>query len=305
MIRALLIFWIAAALLIVFEKKLFRIIIYLSIFSLLSAACFLLFAAPDVAMAEAVISAFSTIIMIVSFEKYYSYAGITGAAKKTDILKYVMPAAFTVLLFILFVVFIPGSTGDFFIKKQYMALFAHDVGGENAVTAVYLGYRMYDTLLEALMLLVSAAAVIHLSVYQDKLVFNGKRRDTNHSEISVFVIRIISPVLVLFALYLIINGHLTPGGGFQGGVVLASFFICRYMVYAIHDIPIKKVIVLEKWMYLGIMLLASFFVFFGINSFLSIPKTVYLIIMNLFIGIKVACGFLIIFYRFIAFEWRN
>jgi hypothetical protein len=60
----------------------------------------------------------------------------------------------------------------------------------------------------------------------------------------------------------------------------------------------------EKVIYVGIVLLAGFFVFLSAHSYLPLPKTVYLVIMNLFIGMKVACGFLIIFYRFIAFEWR-
>jgi multicomponent Na+:H+ antiporter subunit B len=33
------------------------------------------------------------------------------------------------------------------------------------------------------------------------------------------------PLLVLFGIYIFMNGHLTPGGGFQGGVVLASAFL--------------------------------------------------------------------------------
>ena len=305
MIHILLFFWILCALIIIAEQKLFRLIIYLAIFSVLSSACFFLFAAPDVAMAEAVISAFSTIIFIVSFEKYYSIAGKVYLPPKFkgSIVKF-LPVCFAVVLFILFCYCIPGGGANAFLKDQYIASFSHDVGGENAVTAIYLGYRMYDTVIEALMLLVSTIAVIHLSFYQEQLVLSGKRRDKNSSDITVFTIRMICPVLLIFSAYLIINGHISPGGGFQGGVMLASFFMCRYMIYAIHDITINRVVVLEKFVYIGIVLTAVMCVFLG--GFLHFPvhKNVYLIVINLLIGIKVACGFLVIFYRFIAFEWR-
>jgi len=305
MIKILLFFWIVSAFFLVREQKVIRMIIYLVIFSLLSSACFLVFSAPDVAMAEAVIGAFSIIIFIVSFEKYYSFTGAPSAGKMPhDAVKKVLSLAMVIFLFAVFIMFNPGDSADSGLKKQYLSMFPADIGGENAVTAIYLGYRMYDTLMEALMLLVSVVAVVHLSQHREHLVLSGKRRDINKSDIAVFTVRIISPVLILFSAYLIMNGHVSPGGGFQGGVVLASFFMCRYMIHAIHDININKVIMFEKFAYLGIFILASFFIFYGAHSYLPLPKSVYLVSMNLFIGLKVSCGFLIIFYRFITFEWR-
>ena len=154
------------------------------------------------------------------------------------------------------------------------------------------------------MLLASIVAVIHLSEHQDTHVPDGKHTEAGESAIAVSTIRIICPLLVLFGIYLKVNGHLSPGGGFQGGVVVASFFMCRYMIHTIHDIPIRKVIILEKIVYVGIILLAAVFIFLSTYAYLLIPKNIYLIIMNLIIGMKVVCGFLVIFYRFIVFEWR-
>ena len=305
MIQALLFLWLISAFLIIREQKIARLIIYFAIFSLITSLSFLLLGAPDVAMAEAVISTLSTIIFIVSFEKYYNYIDLSVAFKKISRFKsIILQAFFSIFLFILFVLFVPDNEVNIYLKNQYITMFSHDVGGENAVTAIYLGYRMYDTLFEALMLLVSIVAIIHLSQYQDTLVFSGKRKDVNKSELSVFAIKIICPLLLLFGIYLTLNGHITPGGGFQGGVVIASFFMCRYIIHAIYDIPIHRVIVLEKIVYVGIILLAAFFIFLSAYNYLPISKTIYMIVMNSFIGMKVACGFLIIFYRFIAFEWR-
>ena len=34
--------------------------------------------------------------------------------------------------------------------------------------------------------------------------------------------RFLAPILFLFGVYIFTHGHLTPGGGFQGGVVIAA-----------------------------------------------------------------------------------
>lgn len=39
------------------------------------------------------------------------------------------------------------------------------------------------------------------------------------------VTRVMIPFLLMFGLSLIVHGHLTPGGGFQGGVVIGATFI--------------------------------------------------------------------------------
>ena len=309
MIHIFLSFWVISALFIIREKKIVRLIIHLGIFSLISSVCFLLFAAPDVAMAEAVVSGFSTIIFIVCFEKYYSLVDASEISEKTvsgSLPSRIFPVCFTLLLAVLFIWCIPDNTTSTYLKDQYISKFLHDVGGENAVTAIYLGYRMYDTMFEALMLLCSIVAVVHLSWYEETHVTEGKPSDIRESDIANITIRIICPILLLFSVYLIVNGSISPGGGFQGGVVIASFFVCRYMIHDIFDMRIDKVIKLEKLVYIGIIVLSVYFIVMGAEVvYLPISKNMYLIIMNLLVGLKVACGFIIVFYRFIVFERRE
>jgi multicomponent Na+:H+ antiporter subunit B len=50
---------------------------------------------------------------------------------------------------------------EYVIKNAYA-----ETGAPNAVTAIYLFYRYYDTLFEALMLLFSIIAVIYMSVHE-------------------------------------------------------------------------------------------------------------------------------------------
>ncbi|MFQ5789411.1 MAG: MnhB domain-containing protein [Acidobacteriota bacterium] len=37
--------------------------------------------------------------------------------------------------------------------------------------------------------------------------------------------RLLTPFIMLFAVYVLVHGHLSPGGGFQGGAILAAALI--------------------------------------------------------------------------------
>lgn len=125
-----------------------------------------------------------------------------------------------------------------------------------------------------------------------------------HSALLSKTLGVAFPFILVFSVYMILNGHITPGGGFQGGAVLASIFICKYMIVPIKDIRLYKVQRVEKIALLFVLLLAIAFVVTGINTIYPAFSPYYMILMNLLIGLKVACGMTIIFYRFVYYESR-
>lgn len=46
-------------------------------------------------------------------------------------------------------------------------------------------------------------------------------------------VRILIPFIQLFGLYVIVHGHYSPGGGFQGGVILGASFILLALAYGV------------------------------------------------------------------------
>ncbi len=54
-----------------------------------------------------------------------------------------------------------GEPSDFELARYYVASFHDDTGAQNAVAAIYLNYRVYDTLFEALILLAAISAMLH------------------------------------------------------------------------------------------------------------------------------------------------
>lgn len=48
--------------------------------------------------------------------------------------------------------------------------------------------------------------------------------------------RLLVPFIQIFALYVIMHGHGSPGGGFQGGVIMGASFILLGMAYGIDTV---------------------------------------------------------------------
>ena len=102
-------------------------------------------------------------------------------------------------------------------------LAAEQTGAANLVTSVVLGYRGIDTLGElAILFAASTAAGLVLGHARNPL----RKRDANAGSILLDGVDLLFPLLLTVGIYIILHGHLTPGGGFQGGVILAvAFFI--------------------------------------------------------------------------------
>jgi len=123
------------------------------------------------------------------------------------------------------------------------------------------------------------------------------------------------PFIVLFGFYLISHGHLSPGGGFQGGVVLGTAIILLALSYGIEQTEKKFksrwLIMLEK---LGILtliflgFLGMFLGYFFLGNFLPLGKPGQIasgglmLFFNIAIGIKVAAGVSVIFYALVRYR---
>lgn len=127
------------------------------------------------------------------------------------------------------------------------------------------------------------------------------------SEILICISRVLFPFILLYGFYIIINGHLTPGGGFQGGAILATAILINYFIHPKKILNLNFLIKLEKYVFILILIIASISLLTKgevFTSFLPIEidvniKAIFLTSLNLFIGIKVSTGLVLIFSTFI------
>lgn len=103
--------------------------------------------------------------------------------------------------------------------RYYAERTAADLGAANIVTAIIVTYRGLDTLGEVTVLFL-AAAIVGLVLADGK---HGQSRVRPPvGELLTTGTRFLVPLILLLGVYVFVNGHLTPGGGFQGGAIIAS-----------------------------------------------------------------------------------
>ena len=183
-----------------------------------------------------------------------------------------------------------------------------DTGSRNLVTAIYLDYRLFDSLFEAGILLVAVSGVLWISQHNIKeknATFMMDKQKT--PELFITFGRLLYPVMLLFGLYIILNGHLSPGGGFQGGAIIATAILILYYIDISKEIDVQTIITIEKILFL-LLVSISFLSFFTRGNIMTnfIPlngdiayKQIYLYLLNIIIGVKVALGLVAVFTSFL------
>ena len=119
------------------------------------------------------------------------------------------------------------------VAQRYVEQGTEETGAVNTVAGMILDYRAFDTLGESFVLFTAMCAVTIL------LNRSGKRRwllqpdvvDYASDPIVAPMCRFLIPVILVFGIYILLNGHLSPGGGFSGGAILAAGLMLFAMVW--------------------------------------------------------------------------
>lgn len=128
--------------------------------------------------------------------------------------------------------------------------------------------------------------------------------------------QLISGIVFLYGVYVILHGHLTPGGGFAGGVVVAGSFILLILAFGSDFMNLtseeKGSTVTENLAILIALLIALAGMIAGTRAFFLnwLPKgnagdlvsAGVIPLYNIFIGIEVAASILTIFLALVIFK---
>ena len=128
----------------------------------------------------------------------------------------------------------PHSPAAEHVSDHYIEHAYHDAHTPNFVTVMIADYRSFDTLGETMVVFAAGMACLLLLRGHIRRGDRGKPARIVHRNDSIIVdlvTRIMVPVIQIFALYVVFHGHYSPGGGFQGGALIAGSVLLARVVF--------------------------------------------------------------------------
>ncbi len=115
------------------------------------------------------------------------------------------------------------------VVQRYIEEGLAETGAVNIVAGMILDYRAFDTLGESHVLFIAATCVMIL-LRADK---QGKKHtmkkvktpQAKPDPILKAAATLLTPFILIFGIYIVLNGHLSPGGGFSGGAIIGAGLI--------------------------------------------------------------------------------
>ena len=121
----------------------------------------------------------------------------------------------------------PSAPTNNEVSQRYVEKGTEETGAVNTVAGMILDYRAFDTFGESTVLFAATAAVlfITLSKHTKEWTERGPFADPSTDLIFQLIGKLLLPMIFVYGIYVVLNGHLSPGGGFSGGAVLGGGLI--------------------------------------------------------------------------------
>lgn len=195
------------------------------------------------------------------------------------------------------------------VPERYIESGLQETGAVNIVTGMILDYRAFDTLGESHVLFIATCTVLILlrtdkKKGKDSIAereANDRIYEPKNDVILQTVARILVPPIIIFGIYVILCGHLGPGGGFSGGAVIGAGLILYLNAFGFAKTERFFTAKTYKWMSFGALacyaLAKSYSFYTGANEIHSViplgtPGAILssglILLLNICVGIVVA-----------------
>lgn len=192
----------------------------------------------------------------------------------------------------------PGAPAVNQVSQRYLEQGVEETGALNAVAGIILDYRAFDTFGESTVLFAAAISVILLLRSSNRTEEKEEPRNVVLNQMG----RIFLPAVMMFGIYVMVNGHLSPGGGFSGGTVFGCGLILGALVLGEREmerlLPTNRVTKLTVGCLFAYGVMKGYSFFTGANHIgWDIPKGTpgsifsagLILPLNLCVGVIVAC----------------
>lgn len=201
----------------------------------------------------------------------------------------------------------PANPDNNIVAERYIEKGLEETGATNIVSGMILTYRAFDTFGETNVLFIAACCVMILLMVDDAVLKrqeekNDRRYEPKNDVILQGTAFVLCPIIFIFGIYVILNGHLSPGGGFSGGAIMGAGLILYVSAYGFkktqrffneHVYKAAKITALLMYGMIG-----SYFYITGANGIanhipLGIPGHILsggiILPINICVGLEVAC----------------
>lgn len=209
-----------AGLALLVRDRVTAVVLFLA-FGLVLALVWVRLRAPDVALAEAALGAGLTGALLLDAVRPGTRSsgadGAAGGRRATVVLGLALAVPLAALL----------GTAAWTMRdagglRDLVEARLADSGVSNPVTAVLLNFRSYDTLLEVVVLLAAALAVLALQPGDD---LEALPLPPPAEPVLQTLVRVVVPVSIVVSGWLLLLGTTRPGGAFQAGALLAGALV--------------------------------------------------------------------------------
>ncbi|MDR4126008.1 monovalent cation/H+ antiporter subunit A [Yanghanlia caeni] len=215
-----------------------------------------------------------------------------GLRRSRDfIIAIVAGAGFTAIAYAIMTRPHPEGVSSFFVEKSVPL-----GGGANVVNVILVDFRGFDTLGEITVLGIVALSVYALlrrfrpppetmqlpnarqfTAYEDKLLDRFSDPDPKAllpqgvMKVPTVLVRLLLPLAAMVSVYFLVRGHNLPGGGFVGGLIMATAIIIQYMVGGVIWVEARQRLHPQYWIAFGLLAAgtAAMAVWWAAKPFLS------------------------------------
>ncbi|UMA57264.1 monovalent cation/H+ antiporter subunit A [Bordetella pertussis] len=253
---------------------------------LITCLTFVWFSAPDLALTQLAVEVVTVVLLLLGLRWLPRRIQTGGDEDRPDLrarvrrlrdlgLAGVAGACMAALAYAVLTRPVGDTISSFFTERALP-----DGGGTNVVNVILVDFRGFDTLGEITVLGIVALTVYallrrfrpapesvelpHQQREQDGMPTvdeTGERPAPDTKSplpagpmmIPAVLVRLLLPVAVLVSVYLLLRGHNLPGGGFVGGLVMATAIILQYMVGGVYWVESRSRLNPQHWVGLGLL----------------------------------------------------
>ena len=157
------------------------------------------------------------------------------------------------------------------VVPRYLERGVEEAGAPNIITGIILNYRGYDTMGEVSVIFSALCAVVAL-LDREKKKRSRSGVDVSGVKTSVVVstvVRFTVPLIAFFAIYIMLHGEGSPGGGFQGGAIAGASVILFALAFGLPEstdrMPLGARVPLESTAMFAFLAMGVIGITFGVH----------------------------------------